>query len=164
MRSVLGYRLYFDLRRGWRYNNPNLEQLGLLAMDYEGLAELCRDPAEWRELPFAALERVSPATRERVLRLLLDAMRRGLCIKSRYLDPIHQERIRNQSFQYLKEPWGFTEDERLQEACVFLPRGKPPALRRYDNLVSGSSRSILGQTLKRASTWGEDARVMGAVT
>ncbi len=24
MRGVLGYRLYFDLRRGWRYNNPNL--------------------------------------------------------------------------------------------------------------------------------------------
>ncbi|MCP4693495.1 MAG: DEAD/DEAH box helicase [Desulfobacterales bacterium] len=164
MRSVLGYRLYFDLRRGWRFNNPNLEQLGLLAMDYEGLAELCQDPGEWRGLPFPALERVSPETRERVLRLLLDAMRRGLCIKSRYLDPIHQERIRNQSFQYLKEPWGFTEDERLQEACVLLPKGKPPALRRYENLLSGSSRSALGQTLKRASTWGEDARVIGAVT
>ncbi|WP_163014500.1 hypothetical protein, partial [Pseudomonas viridiflava] len=30
MRNILGYRLYFDLRRGWRFNNPNLEQLDLL--------------------------------------------------------------------------------------------------------------------------------------
>ena len=30
LRDVLGYRLYFDLRRGWRFTHPNLEQLGYL--------------------------------------------------------------------------------------------------------------------------------------
>ena len=31
MREVLAYRLYSDLKRGWRITQPNLEQAGLLA-------------------------------------------------------------------------------------------------------------------------------------
>jgi hypothetical protein len=42
------YRLYEDLRRGWRVVQPNLEQLGLLRVGYRGLNELCRDDARWR--------------------------------------------------------------------------------------------------------------------
>lgn len=163
MRAVLGYRLYFDLRRGWRYNNPNLEQLGLLTIDYEGLKELCEDQAEWEGLPFSGLSQVSPVVKERVLRLLLDVMRRGLCIKSRFLDPIYQEQIKNQSFQYLKEPWGFTEDEMLQIASVFLPSSLPPTMKKNFNLMSGSARSYLGQILKRQSTWGNDAERIGVI-
>ena len=163
MRSVLGYRLYFDLRRGWRYNNPNLEQLGLLDIDYEGLQELCEDQAQWEGLALPELAQVHPSTRERLLRLVLDTMRRGLCIKSRFLDPIFQEQLKNQSFQYLKEPWGFTEDEMLQEAAVLLPYPKPPSLRRQYNLLSGSSRSALGQALKRPSAWGDDAPLIGRI-
>ncbi|OPX34905.1 MAG: helicase, partial [Desulfobacteraceae bacterium 4484_190.1] len=163
MRSVLGYRLYFDLRRGWRYNNPNLEQLGLIGIDYEGLEELCNDQSEWDELPFEKLSQVSPQVRMRALRFLLDSMRRGLCIKSRYLDPIYQEQIKNQSFQYLKEPWGFTEDETLQEACILVPNPRPGSMRRQYNLVSGSARSAIGQVLRRASTWGEEADFTGHI-
>ena len=163
MRSVLGYRLYYDLRRGWRYNNPNLEQLGLLTIDYEGLKELCEDQAEWTGLPLPGLADTSPNSRETALRMLLDTMRRGLCIKSRFLDPIHQEQLRNQSFQFLKEPWGFTEEEQLQEACILLPGSKPKRGGNQFNLVSGSSRSMLGQSLKRASTWGDDYAALGKI-
>jgi len=76
---------------------------------------------------------------------------------------MHQEQLRNQSFQYLKEPWGFTEEERLQEACILLPGSKPQQGRNQYNLVSASSRSLLGQTLKRASTWGEDYPLLGEI-
>jgi hypothetical protein len=41
LRDVLGYRLYYDLRRGWRFTNPNLEQLSLLRIGYQALAECC---------------------------------------------------------------------------------------------------------------------------
>ncbi len=90
-------------------------------------------------------------------------MRRGLCIKSRYLDPMHQEQLRNQSFQYLKEPWGFTEEEQLQEGCILLPGSKPQQAGNQYNLISASSRSVLGQTLKRASTWGDDYPLLGEI-
>lgn len=163
MRSVLGYRLYFDLRRGWRYNNPNLEQLGLLAIDYDGLKELCEDEKEWQALTFPGLAEVSPETRTKVLRLVLDTMRRSLCIKSRFLDPIQQEQILNQSFQYLKEPWGFTEDETPQGAASLVTYSVAQNQRTQLNLVPGSSRSILGQTLKRQSTWGGEYGLIGPI-
>ncbi|QDZ41566.1 hypothetical protein FRE64_16430 (plasmid) [Euhalothece natronophila Z-M001] len=35
-RDLIEYRLYEDLRRGWRIMQPNLEQCGLLSIVYEG--------------------------------------------------------------------------------------------------------------------------------
>tara|TARA_R110002167_G_scaffold51814_6_gene149943 strand:- start:791 stop:6001 length:5211 start_codon:yes stop_codon:yes gene_type:complete len=160
-RNILAYRLYFDLRRGWRFNNPNLEQLGLLHIDYEGLDDLCQDEDEWKNLPFQALSSVSPQSRFKALKAVLDVMRRGLCIKSRYLDPVQQEQFKSQSYQYLKEPWAFTEDEQLQGSKSLIltsnPRGK-----NYD-LVTASSRSTLGQALKRSGIWGEELGLLGKI-
>src|SRR5690606_27809232 len=51
LRSVLAYRAWYDQRRGWRHTNPNLEQLGLLRVDYPGLDEFCRDEAVFRNAP-----------------------------------------------------------------------------------------------------------------
>jgi len=39
LRFIIGYRLLRDLRRGWRFNNPNLDQLNLLNIQYRGLDE-----------------------------------------------------------------------------------------------------------------------------
>ncbi len=36
LRNVLGYRLYRDLKRGWRITSPNLEQCGLLEIQLSG--------------------------------------------------------------------------------------------------------------------------------
>jgi ATP-dependent helicase YprA (DUF1998 family) len=47
-RDVLGYRLYRDLKRGWRVTSPNLEQCGLLEIRYLSLDELCEAGAEWQ--------------------------------------------------------------------------------------------------------------------
>mgnify|MGYP006412288021 FL=1 len=163
MRSVLGYRLYFDLRRGWRYNNPNLEQLDLLRIEYEGLAELCNDESVWQGIKFKALENIKPDTRRTVLKMIMDVMRRGLCIKSRYLDSINQEQFKNQSFQQLKEPWGFSEEETLQEACYLIPTSKPKLSKLSFLLVTASSRSVLGLTLRKPSTWGDDADIIGKI-
>ena len=41
-RDLLEYRIYEDLRRGWRVVQPNLEQVGLLVFEYQGLDELVR--------------------------------------------------------------------------------------------------------------------------
>jgi superfamily II DNA/RNA helicase/very-short-patch-repair endonuclease len=156
VRNVLAYRLYYDLRRGWRFNNPNLEQLGLLRIDYEGLEELCQDQEEWENLPIPELKAVSPENRHRALSAVLDTMRRSLCIKSRYLDSFQQEQFKAKSYQYLKEPWAFTEDEQLQSACILLPDSKPKGSKKNYNIVSASSRSSLGLSLRRKKIWGDD--------
>lgn len=50
-RDVLAYRIFKDLRRGWRVNQPNLEQLRLLAIEYEALGDLAADQTFWEVLP-----------------------------------------------------------------------------------------------------------------
>ena len=51
MIDLLEYRALEDLSRGWRVVQPNLEQVGLLRMGYEGLTELAADSSLWQELP-----------------------------------------------------------------------------------------------------------------
>ncbi|GAA5175592.1 DEAD/DEAH box helicase [Niveibacterium umoris] len=160
MRSILGYRTYFDLRRGWRFNNPNLEQLGLVRIEYQDLEDLASDASEWAEAP-QVLQAATPAERARVLRELFDFMRQGLCIATRYLDRTELEQLRTQSYANLREPWGFTEDERPVAARWFVTsRPKEETDRRgrrlqvEDFLLIGSSRSRLGRSLRHGSTWG----------
>ncbi len=160
MRGILGHRVYFDLRRGWRFNNPNLEQLGLVRIDYQDIADLAADTGEWSEAP-PVLQAARPSERAAVLRWLFDFMRQGLCIATRYLDRTELEQLRTQSYANLCEPWGFTEDERPQPAKWFVtsrPREESDRKGRRihfdDFLVIGSSRSRLGKELRKSSTWG----------
>lgn len=156
MRSILGYRVYFDLRRGWRYNNPNLEQLGLLRIEYQDLDDLAADAGEWEDAP-PILQMASPTVRKRLLERLFDAMRQGLCLASRYLDRSELDRLKTASYANLREPWGFTEDENPVASTWFITRAKPrdEDRRNIEYLVSGSGRSKLGKELKKPSTWQE---------
>jgi len=160
MRGILGYRSCFDLRRGWRFNNPNLEQLGLLRIDYQDLDDLAADEGSWANAP-RVLQAAKPKERAKVLRLLFDFMRQGLCIATRYLDRTELDQLRTQSYANLHEPWGFTEDERPQASKWFVisrpdekfdRRGRRIDL--DDFLVVGSARSRLGRALRQSSTWG----------
>ena len=108
LRDVLGYRLYFDLKRGWRITNPSLEQLGLLRIRYRDLTDCCQDEEEWNKR-HPLLAHATPEQRFKIVSELLDRMRKALCIKTIYLDPIFQDRICNRSFNALKEPWGAIE-------------------------------------------------------
>ena len=49
--ELLEYRIYEDLRRGWRVNQPNLEQCGLLKVEYRELTRKCNDELKWNSLP-----------------------------------------------------------------------------------------------------------------
>jgi Lhr-like helicase len=161
LRGILAYRSYFDLRRGWRFNNPNLEQLGLIRIGYRDLDELAADTAAWADAP-PVLQAAAAAERAAVLRELFDFMRQGLCIATRYLDRAELDQLRTQSYANLREPWGFAEDERPVSARWFVtsrPRDEPDRRGRRrqkfdDFLAIGSSRSRLGRRLRQSSVWG----------
>lgn len=156
MRAILGYRIYFDLRRGWRFNNPNLEQLGLVRIAYQDLDDLSVDKEAWQEAPLI-LQAASPAIRKQLLEKLFDAMRQGLCLASRYLDRAELDKLKTASYANLREPWGFTEDENPVASNWFITVGKPrdEDRRNVEYLVSGSARSKLGRTFKQPATWRE---------
>jgi len=50
-KDFIEYRLYSDLQRGWRVTMPNLEQTGLLRIDYESLSEIAADTDLWTGCP-----------------------------------------------------------------------------------------------------------------
>ena len=148
MRFILGYRLLHDLRRGWRYNNPNLDQLGLLRIDYEALDEFVADDNAFSTN--ALLRMLKSEQRKVIVTTLFDEMRQGLCIQSRYLDPTEQEKAKNTAYQYLNERWVFATDEKLafSKSLIF---GKRPETRGKPNtdVVSAGPRSRLMRQIKK---------------
>src|SRR5207247_2316210 len=63
LRDVIGYRIYCDLRRGWRLTSPNLEQCGLLRVRYDGLEELVAAEDVWQEIGHPILAGATPDER-----------------------------------------------------------------------------------------------------
>jgi len=77
LRNVLGYHLYRDLKRGWRVTAPNLEQTGLLEIEYLSIDELAGDNDQWASC-HPAIANADKETRTNILKPLLDRMRREL--------------------------------------------------------------------------------------
>lgn len=160
LREVLGYRIYRDLKRGWRLTSPNLEQCGLLEIGYVSLDEVCAAEDLWQVDPATgaaahpALASASPETRQKVCKVLLDYMRRSLAIKVDYLDPIYQDGIKQQSSQYLKLPWALDEMERLSRGAVLYPRARGENEQNSENAYL-SARGGFGQYLRRTTTFPE---------
>ena len=48
---MLAYRVWVDQRRGWRFTNPNLEELGLVRAEYVSLDELAADDDAFASAP-----------------------------------------------------------------------------------------------------------------
>ncbi len=144
LRNVLGYRLYRDLKRGWRVTSPNLEQCGLLEISYPALDELCATEEEWQSTIFY-LKSAKPDDRKQLAKVLLDYMRRELAIKVDYLTPAYQESLVQQSSQRLIEPWAVDENESgaMEHAFVMYPRARDEG-NYYENVYL-SGRSAFGQ-------------------
>lgn len=152
LRNVLGYHLYRDLKRGWRVTAPNLEQTGLLEIEYLSIDELAGDTDQWARC-HPAVANADKETRTNILKAMLDWMRRELTIKVSYLDQQEQERILQHSQQRLVPPWGFDENEQtkqLTHASVLYPRSRKPGDYGGDTYLS--PRSGFGQYLRRKNT------------
>ena len=149
-KDVLGYRIYNDLRRGWRINTPNLEQCGLLRIEYRDLEEICSLEELWRSA-HPALASASPEVRRHIMQTFLDYMRRELVIQAGYLSKSEQDRIRRRSSQYLRDPWALDEDEKPNYAKILFPTPKPRGTESKVNLYV-SARGGFGRFLRSDST------------
>ncbi|MXZ96946.1 MAG: DEAD/DEAH box helicase [Acidimicrobiaceae bacterium] len=146
--EVVEYRLYLDLRRGWRVNLPNLEQCGMLRFDYPGLEELAADADEWRH-PLTA--GASPDTRLLVLRALLETGRRGLGIFVGVLDPDEWGPMERRSEQHLIDQWSVAGERQTWSSLIATGPRSPVGRRRITSLTP---RSGFGRFLNRGDTFG----------
>jgi len=155
MIDLLEYRALEDLTRGWRVAQPNLEQTGLLRIEYEGLPELAAEDSRWQGLP--AIAEASPAQREDVLRAVLDHLRMQLAIEADPLTEQSTRRIAKNASQWLRDPWALEERDRLRtQTMALLPNVQPDEQERRRSLPRLSARSAVARYLRSRWTWGID--------
>ena len=165
-RDVLGYRIYRDLRRGWRITLPNLEQCGLIRIEYKSLRDLAADDETWRQAG-PVLAGVGAEDREQILKTLLDHMRRELAVRVDFLDPHRQDSLRQLSNQRLAEPWAIDENDVLEQARILFPRPVQEDDRRDSVFLSArggfgtylASSSVLGDRWKALTPAGRQALI-----
>ncbi|MGV7254589.1 DEAD/DEAH box helicase [Mycobacterium kansasii] len=123
LRDVVTYRLWSDLKRGWRITMPNLEQTGQLQLSYVGLDDLAHDDTKWAPhgQPLAT---AAPETRRELMRVLADEMRRHLCIESEFLTEEKYDSIRRASQEWLKAPWALSDEAGIYSGTAH-PGGRP---------------------------------------
>ncbi|WP_123977639.1 protein kinase domain-containing protein [Streptomyces sp. Ag109_O5-1] len=143
-RDVVGYRLYRDLERGWRITMPNLEQTGLLRIDYEDLGWLAANPERWQSA-HAVLRDADPALREEIARTLLDFMRRALAIDVQYFRDDF-DTLQRASEERLTGPWVLGESDRPAVGTAY-PYGSRPGMERTALFLS--ARGKFGKYLQR---------------
>ncbi|MBP3731112.1 MAG: DEAD/DEAH box helicase [Mailhella sp.] len=143
--NVLAYRIYSDLRRGWRIVAPNLEQCGLLNIEYLDLDEICANQNLWKGNELLAV--LPPAKRKGIAEKLLQFMRLRLAIKVSFLEEDTQKALKHQSEQNLIAPWAIEQDEQLRHSSfVFL---RPSAAHDSQGDVLVTPGSAFGKELRR---------------
>jgi superfamily II DNA/RNA helicase/very-short-patch-repair endonuclease len=144
LREVVAHRVYQDLERGWRITMPNLEQSGLVRVDYLDLPELAAHQPLWDDR-HPALRNAPAGLREDIGRVLLDELRRVLALAVESFSQDGFERLRNRSNQHLDGPWALGEREPEPSVGVaFVRSGRPGGSRREVNLTG---RSAFGRYL-----------------
>ena len=150
MQRLLEYRLYEDLRRGWRIVQPNLEQCGLLRIEYPGLTDMCAAEEPWKGHPI--LQQASPETRKKAVGAFLDHLRHEIAIDARVLNPEEHWDLRKRVEQVLRDPWAFDEYDRILISSIFLVPGSGPTIEGRERSLSGHSR--IARYLRARHTWG----------
>ena len=152
--QVLAHRVWADQRRGWRFTNPNLEELGLVQAIYPGLDEFTEDVDLFQSAP-AILRDSTPSIRREAFRCLFDNLRRGLATTAEPLQQAITEQIASASQQHLREPWSVSQREDLRRAAALVLRTIQSSARDDVLLVKAGASSNLARQLRHTRIWGQ---------
>jgi superfamily II DNA/RNA helicase len=115
--AYLFYRAVSDLRRSWRIVLPNLEQCGLLVVDYLDLDEIVAEDGFWADTPIVC--DLPHADRRDFLTSILDFFRLEYALHSEnFLTPSRLKEYEKHFREQLKSPWTLDREEDLREPCV----------------------------------------------
>lgn len=148
LRQNLQHLFWIDQRRGWRYTNPNLEQLGLLSARYKYLDDISADDDEFRGSPI--LNNASTEERKEALKALYDHMRKGLAVDCAALNRLKLEELVGKNHNLIKSPWNI-DDDRMVTSTIFMtepPKRKEMKNKDEDRLLRGSPTSAIGRKMR----------------
>jgi superfamily II DNA/RNA helicase len=144
--KYLFYRAVADLRRSWRIVLPNLEQCGLLTIEYEHLEDVSGEDVFWAS--DAILGKLAHADRAEFLATILDFCRLEFALYSEnFLTPSRLKESEKEFREKLRAPWTLDREEQLREPYVL----RLAPLKKGSKLFSKSagSASALGKFLKQ---------------
>ena len=114
LQEFLTYRAIADLRRSWRIVLPNLEQCGLLAVEYLDLEEIAAADEFWANVPLLGV--LNHADRKDFIETILDFFRLEFAIHSEnYLTQSKIKEYEKQFGEMLVAPWTLDKNEELRE-------------------------------------------------
>ena len=151
--QVLGHRVWADQRRGWRFTNPNLEELGLVTGKYRGLEEFV-DNEELFLQSSPEVRSASPENRAKAFRCLFDQLRRGLAVTAEALQQASAESLALASQQHLREPWSVSPREDLRKAAALINSPVQTGARDVALVVKTGPSSTLARQLRAREIWG----------
>lgn len=126
LKDFLVVRILYDLRRGWRFNTPNLEQCALLKIDYERLDELCQTEKFFENDQL--LKHLSPDERYNFLLHFLNYFRTAFAFDYYKLDTGNIRALEERLKQRLssEKEWSLSEDEHLEvpASLIYKSPGK----------------------------------------
>ncbi len=147
IKDYLLVRILYDLKRGWRYNTPNLEQCALLEIDYERLEEFCTKEDFFSKL--VLFNSVDVSTRKKYVLQILNFFRTSFAVEHyKLLDKKSEteERLKNRLDDM--KLWSLDSDERIDTPFVLIPRSVGETNRRTYTASIGP-QSYLGKYLRR---------------
>ena len=145
LKKKLLYDILNDLKLGWRVTMPNLEQCGLLNIEYPDLKMYCKQDEGWQSIP--GFKDFDAEKRYELLFQILEYFRRQYAIDHESLRNEVIDRNEREIKQHLNTDWGYEEEDRVERPnwMRFSPLDRKP-LRL--SLSSIGIRSKLGQYLR----------------
>lgn len=118
--DFLKVRILYDLRRGWRYNTPNLEQCALLDITYSRLNEYCEEESFFEKNELLSI--LTPPERKNFIIQVLNYFRTAYAFNYYLLDedkrPVLEERLKQKLNS--NSEWSLEQDERLERPPVLI--------------------------------------------
>ncbi|MCB1276135.1 DEAD/DEAH box helicase [Prosthecobacter sp.] len=154
--KVLAHRFWTDLRRGWRYTNPSLAELGLLKVEFIGLDDvLANQDALITILP--SLSSMPVEGRKNILEAILRFLLQGLAVSTEALDRTVLDTVSQKSRNLMRAPWAVDTKEQLRGSTTLLlkaPGKDKVGLKEEQTILRGGVNSSLGRIINRNSMIG----------
>lgn len=146
LKDYLKYRIFQDLKRGWRYTLPNLEQVALLDIDYKNLNRLSELDDRFDNLEL--LRNISKESRKEFLKNILDYFRTNFALDHKFFKDIANIEELMRDRLHPDSVWSLDYNEKLDkptEMVITIPSPRPKG--KY--IVSMGLRSNLGKYINR---------------
>ncbi len=141
LRNYISYRIIQDLKRGWRYVLPNLEQTALLEITYQNIDTYCGNEMFWTDINL--LNEWTPQERKEFITQILDYFRNSYAIDFELLRYENRLRIQDELNNTLNKEklWSLDKGERLDAPNFLSLQGRDKAPREtYIQSIGSRSR------------------------